>query len=292
MGMLHDMEMCVGEQRRPRVGRPRRDAVIELHGKMIWTAWTYMEGSECALIDRHGIRGGHQTDGLGLRADELSALRSGRHSLSESRCKQLIAYHPDLLPVLSWPMALLSEGVILGDALSKIMAPFLRDGSFFKTYQFPGDSEATRLALRATVSRHDRERLYERGDPFGFFALVETFRTKGLERDTDAQWFAARYMIKALPGLCRHPAAKPYSMDIIARTKFLLRMLPDTCWPIRINEEIIYRQIGSDSHEPSRLTRLEEKTLGNDIEAPEEPFFHHRLASCDEASEPILPSLA
>jgi len=304
MGFLLDATRLVSSQ--PKGGRPKKDRSTILHGKILWSAWVAAEGGEDKLIRRHGLTRAQNADGFGLRADELGLLRNGRLSLSPGRLAALGKMHPTVGQVISWPFALLTSGPLSAGTLRKLMAPFIQgDSSFlewdspviransrFRTYRFGSPHDQVCCGSEGGIVYHDLERLYERGDPMGFFAIVEAFRSKALNRDTDSQWITAHWMIKALPGLCRHSAAKPHSAEVIALTNALLRHLPDTCWPIQIDEHILHSQIAAALHVPSRNARDRAAALGKTVPEPLEPFVHHKLIHCDEMEAPALPSFA
>ncbi|WP_369943128.1 hypothetical protein [Xanthomonas medicagonis] len=292
MGFLHDADAYVGRKPSGSGGRPAKSRIEILHARIVWEVWSILEGGENAISDRHSLNRSKRVDSLGLRQDEIVRLREGKLTLSASRREQLKMIHPGLAPVMAWPMGLLSPTTIQTRRLEELIAPFLTKGPAFPTYAFPDDPLSDRPRSKGLISYQDSERLYERGDPMGFFALVETYRARALERDTDAQWFAALYMISALPGLCRHPAVKPHAAAVIHQTKYLLRFLPDACWPIRLNENVIYQQIASPVYEPSRVERINRAKRGDPVPEPDAPYIHYRLVRCHSRQSPIIPSLA
>lgn len=272
-------------------GRPRKTPSEMLRNKVLWSAWVLAEGGEDLLIRRHRLHRTSDQDGLGLRTDEISRLREGELGFSKSRLRMLKRIHPSLGAVMAWPFALLSPSEVGKKALQRTMAPFLMKGDYFSFYAF-GANEAPpeAYATNEAIAYQDMERLYERGDPMGFFALVEVYRSKALKRETDRQWIAAHYMIRALPGFCRHPAVRAHADAAIQQTKELLKLLPDSCWPIAVNEGILHEQILSAEHIPSRIARINRAKLGEFIAPPKEPFVHHRLIVCEEDESPAFPS--
>lgn len=291
MGFLHVSLTQLGTSG-SKGGRPRKTSSQSLRNKVLWSAWALAEGGEDLLIKRHRLHRASQQNSFGLRADEVSHLRAGELGLSESRLQTLQKIHPSISTVMAWPFALLSLSRLTKKEVRQTMAPFLVKQKYISVYDFGADqSPPDAPATDHAIAYRDMERLYERGDPMGFFALVEVYRSSALGRDTDRQWIAAHYMIKALPGFCRHPAVRAHADAAIQQTKALLKLLPETCWPIAVDDGILHEQILSAEYIPSRIARIKRAKLGEFIAAPKDPFVHHRLIVCDEDESPALPSL-
>lgn len=296
MGMLHDALTLLERSQQPLGGRPRRDPTATLHAKIIWSAWVYAEGGEGLIRDRFMLRRSGVDSGLSIRSDEIAAYRQGARSFSRARTEQLVALYPALGPIIEWPTMLLSAQELSAQRIEELMRPYRVEPTWpdldpYAQYLFPGDKDSERAPVSRRLASRDLERLFERGDPYGFFAIAEAYRSYHLDRSYDNQWFAARYLIRALPAFCRHPFVRPHAGLAISLVKRLLILLPDTSFRIRIDDQTLWRQIEATVHEPCRELRLEARTGRHLIDEPAEPIVHYKYVRCDASEAPVLPSL-
>jgi hypothetical protein len=223
-----------------------------------------------------------------MRSDELSCYRDGSRTLSRARQKRLVARHPAVGPILNWPLGLLS---LKNMGLRKVEAsirPFLIDGWPSPLYDFPGDDAERYAANRQWIPHLDLERLYERGDACGFIAIAAAYRVYHLKRQLNDQRHAARYLIKALPGFCRHPCVRPHAEQAIALAKELLRLLPDFSFRLKVDNDVLWQQINNVVHQPCRVLRLIAAKSGQVIEEPAEPFVLYTYRRCRSGEEPLM----
>lgn len=288
MGELYEACRALRAVRHPNLGRPVSDGSDRLHSRILWNTWSLVEGGEEALKERYVLRRQSQDGPLMMRSDEFSAYRQGLRSLSLKRRKHLAQLHPQLEEVLKWPVAALSQR----DLGSRTLASWHRlyassDGLLGERYRFPGD-EANADENRQPILLHDLDALYERGDIYGFLMLTCSYRLFHLQRLADRQWYAANYLIRALPGACRDPRLRPYAHDLITQTKQLLVLLPDTSFPVHVNESVIWKQIQDDVHEPSYLMRRAAEKRGVRIPEPVSPVISYRYQQCASHQQPLL----
>lgn len=290
MGEFHDAVAALESLDQQRRGRPKRDPSDRLQGKIVWTAWILAEGGESSLRARYLLSRIGQEDALAMRSDEINLYRKGSRSLSRSRQALLVKAHPRLASVLGWPLRLLSPQGMTLRTLDASMRPFLVDGFPSPLYVFPGDEAGPRVANRRLISYLDLERLYERGDAYGFFAIAAAYRMFHLKRLHDSQWTAARYLIKALPGLCREAYVRPHAEDAVALTKALLVLLPDTSFRIEVDEEVLWQQIAGVDHQPCRQLRLAAADEGRTLEEPADPIVPYAYRRCKPGEVPLMLS--
>lgn len=153
---------------------------------------------------------------------------------------------------------------------------------------FPGDEDAIGALNRRPVGYLDLERLFERGDDYGFFTILAAFRLFGFEKERDQQWHAAKYLIKAAPGLCRLSFVRPFSESLIDLIDHLLVLLPDTSFVLEIDREEMRRQIFAAMHEPCRDMRLASLAKGARIEEPPDPIVPYTYRRCQPEERPML----
>lgn len=287
MGELHDLHLRLDPLR----GRAKRGPSDALHAKILWSAWVHAEGGEDTIRDRYTLGRNAVESDLSIRSDEIHLYREGKRSFSPPRLKQLVRLHPSLECIANWPLRLLSPRKLSSKQLEHLINPYLLGSEYFPGYEFPGDRESKREPLRRCTSYRDLERLFERGDTYGFFATAEAYRGYHLEHRPDSQWFTARYMIRSLPGFCRHPFVRPHAEDAVSLVKHLLKLLPDTSFRIRIDDSMLWHQIDAEIHEPSHEIRTAARTDGRVIEEPADPVIHYKYVRCRPSEAPLFPSL-
>lgn len=288
MGELHEACQALQAMQCSNLGRPASDATDRLHSRILWNTWSLVEGGEEELRARYVLRRQSLDGPLMMRSDEFSAYRQGLRSLSLRRRKHLALQHPQLEEVLKWPVAALSHRdwdmrtVVGWHSLFASSA-----GLFGDRYSFPGDKTSTD-ENRMPVMAYDLDGLYQRGDIYGFLMLACVYRLFHLQRLADRQWYAANHMIRALPGACRDPRVRPYAHELIMLTKQLLRLLPDTSFPVRVNDSVLWSQIQDDIHEPSYLMRRAAERRGVHIPEPVSPVIPYRYQRCASHQQPLL----
>lgn len=288
MGELHEACQALQAIQCSNLGRPASDASDRLHSRILWNTWSLVEGGEEELRARYVLRRQSLDGPLMMRSDEFSAYRQGLRSLCLRRRKQLALQHPQLGEVLKWPLVALSHResdmrTLVGwNRLFMSSAGLLGD-----VYSFPGDETSTD-ENRVPVLAYDLDRLYQRGDIYGFLMLACAYRLFHLQRLADRQWYAANYLIRALPGACRDPRVRPYAHELIMLTKQLLCLLPDTSFPVHVNDSVIWSQIQADIHEPSYLMRRAAERRGVHIPEPVSPVIPYRYQKCAPHQQPLL----
>lgn len=288
MGELHEACQALQAMQCSNLGRPASDASDRLHSRILWNTWSLVEGGEEELRARYVLRRQSLDGALMMRSDEFSAYRQGLRSLSLRRRKHLALQHPQLEAVLKWPFAALSHRewdmrtVVGWNRLFTSSA-----GLLGVRYSFPGDTASTD-ENRLPVMAYGLDGLYQRGDIYGFLMLACAYRLFHLQRLADRQWYAASHMIRALSGACRDPRVRPYAHELITQTKQLLRLLPDTSFPIHVNDDVIWDQIRNDVHEPSYLMRRAAERRGVHIPEPVSPIISYRYQKCAPHQQPLL----
>lgn len=288
MGELHEACQALQAMQCSNLGRPAADASARLHSRILWNIWTLVEGGEEELRARYVLRRDSLDGPLMMRSDEFSAYRQGLRSLSLKRREHLALHHPQLEEALKWPLAALSHRewdmrtVVGWNRLFACSAGLLGD-----RYSFPGD-EASTEENRVPVMAYDLDRLYQRGDIYGFLMLACAYRLFHLQRLADRQWYAANYLIRALPGACRDPRVRPCAHELIILTKQLLRLLPDTSFPIHVDDSVISSQIQAAVHEPCYLMRRAAERHGIHIPEPVSPVIPYRYRRCAAHQQALL----
>lgn len=273
----------------PRRGRRPSDEGARLRDRIFWTAWTLAEGSERDLRQRYVVRTESLDEPLLMRQDEFEAYRQGRRSLSSRRLVHLLFRHPSLVELLSWPIELLSLRQAKARTIDAWLSRFQEGTNLLgdPRYVFPCNGTSDQQNMNPVLG-HDLERLYERGDAYGFLAILCAYRRYHLQRSIDQQWYAGRYLIRALAGICRDPRVMPYADALIAMTRRLLCLLPDSSIPIVVDVELINFQIQDPLYEPCREIRLKSGAEGRPLPDPEDPIIPLRYEAC-RAEEAPLP---
>ncbi len=285
MGEMLELDQAGPPQR----GRPVPSESLRLRDRILWTAWSLAEGGEQILRRRYVVSRETADGPLAMRADEFDAYRQGRRSISSTRLRHLLSLHPSLREVALWPTVLLDRRPTTKRAIEAWLARFRIAPSLVGVprYLYP-DGTFSDQENRNPVSEDDLERLYERGDAYGFFALLAAYRLYHLERRSDRQWYAGRYLIRALPGICREPCVQPHSELLIAITLDLLALLPDTSVPIAVDTKLITQQIHDPFFEPCRALRLQAREHGEIAPDPRDPIVPLRYEACASEEAPLL----
>jgi hypothetical protein len=266
----------------PKRGRPQRSASKRLHDKIIWSAWTIAEGGDPLLRTRLLLRRGGRDDPLSMRSDAFNQYRRGERSLSRSKLECLIARHPALATVVGWPMHLFDLHPLAQSQIHASMEAFVVEEEIlpfhppYVVYRFHNDDARPFAPNRFPVPYLCCQYLYERGDAYGFLAIAAAFRLHHLRGDANGLWDAGRYLVKALPGFCREPSVRPHADDAVALTENLLRLIPYSCRPLQIDQEILGQQINSMHHQPCRELRLEATKAGLQRDEPADPIISFR----------------
>jgi len=288
MGELHEACQALESMQCSNIGRPASDASDWLHSKILWNTWALVEGGEEELRARYVLRRDSLDGPLMMRSDEFSAYRKGLRSLSVKRRTHLALHHPQFGEVIKWPLAALSHREWDMRTIVGWSRPFTcSSGLLGDRYSFPGDETSTE-ENRVPVTAYDLDRFYQRGDIYGFLMLACAYRLFHLQRLADRQWYAANYLIRALPGACRDPRVRPYADELIILAKQLLRLLPDTSFPIHVDDRVIRSQIHADVHEPSYLMRRAAERRGVHIPEPVSPVIPYRYQKCAAHQRPLL----
>lgn len=285
MGEMLELDHAAPPQR----GRPVPSEGLRLRDRILWTAWSLAEGGEHSLRRRYVVSRETADGPLMMRADEFDAYRQGRRSISSTRLRHLVSLHPSLVEIALWPTALLDRRPTTKRAIEAWLTRYRIAPSLVGVprYLYPVGTLSGQ-ENRNPVTEDDLERLYERGDAYGFFALLAAYRLYHLERRSDRQWYAGRYLIRALPGICREPCVQPHSETLIAITERLLTLLPDTSVPIAVDTKIITEQVHDPSFEPCRGLRLRARERGEIVPQPRDPIVPLRYEVCTAEGAPLL----
>lgn len=289
MGELHDLLLDF-RLHRPQGGRPEVHLCKKVHNRLLWDAWCRLEGGEEELRARRVFRNGSPDGPLMMRNDEFSAYRTGSRSMSRARSDALSEEYPALADVLRWPLGAFNTHRISRSELLRWHDRYVQNAHpGWGRYAFPGDA-TSQDARRRPVVLQDVQGLYERGDIYGFLTLVCIFRLHHVDRLADRQWQSARQLIRALPGACRDDRVRPYADILIALTKDLLILLPDSSFPVQVDDEEVWRQIRSPIHEPCYDVRRIAASMGSYIPEPPPPWVPFTYGKCRRDQEPMLHS--
>jgi len=271
-----------------KMGRRTRSAPEVLHSMIVWAAWCEIEGGEATLYAKYRSRRNGGDHDLAFRSDELGSYKAGRRSLSGERRAVLGRRYPSLRRLMEWPMKLFDVDSTDQRLAQKYLKSSFEEAFIWPRHVFPGDEDAIGALNRRPVGYLDLERLFERGDDYGFFTILAAFRLFGFEKERDQQWHAAKYLIKAAPGLCRLSFVRPFSESFIDLIDHLLVLLPDTSFVLEIDREEMRRQILAATYEPCRDTRLASLAKGTRIEEPPDPIVPYTYRRCSPEERPML----
>ncbi len=184
----------------------------------------------------------------------------GAHVLTRNSAKNLEAYAPGVLALYDLPLWTLLANRPMGlKEIDRLMGPFRAPAKYWWFFwSFPNDDELIEARRYGGVMiRDDVDGLFQRGDIYGFSAIVAAVRASETEGDPDHSQ-ACAFMYRALPSIYKLPW-------IVSQRKLLescLKALRGRVWMSYMNFDIdwdvINRQAADPNFEPKRELRKRE----------------------------------
>jgi hypothetical protein len=140
--------------------------------------------------------------------------------------------------------------------LTKIVAPYISKIAGLQSWVFPDPYQPENKDLPfPPCFINDTETLIERGDLYGFTAIIYLVRLAEAERNALNHMLYIQCAYRALPGLCRHPLFAKYWEEALSCLKNIHYREMTSILLVRPIDAIIKKQIFSPEHITRRLLR-------------------------------------
>lgn len=198
--------------------------------------------------------------------------RKGTHVPTRSSALKLEKIAPGGIALFDLPLWKLLENRPLGiKEIDRLMSPFRYDPKcWWQYWSFPNDFEPGReLRSGGLMIRHDLDGLFQRGDIYGFTAIVAAVRTCEAQGDA-LHGEACAAMYRALPALYK----APWFAGQRELLESCLHQIRSRVWSslikFDIDWDVINRQVEDPEYEPKReLRKRDPVTLRfQDLEDP------------------------
>ncbi len=182
----------------------------------------------------------------------------GTHVLSRNSAENLEECAPGVLALYDLPLWALLENRPMGlKEIDRLTAPF-RVASKWLFWSFPNDDELIATHRYGGVMvRDDVDGLFQRGDVYGFTAIVAAVRASESEGDPDHS-LACAFMYRALPSIYKLPWIVSQRKQLESCLKALRGRVWMSYMNFDIDWDVIDRQTADPLFEPKRELRKRE----------------------------------
>ena len=181
----------------------------------------------------------------------------GTHAAKQKHVKEVAKFFEGSELFYELPVfRLLMNKPIRKAELTKIVAPYISKIAGLQCWVFPDPCHPENKDLPfPPCFINDTETLIERGDLYGFTAIIYLVRLAEAERNAlnHMQYIQCAY--RALPGLCRHPLFAKYWEEALSCLKNIHYREMTSILLVRPIDAIIEKQIFSPEHITRRLLR-------------------------------------
>ncbi len=197
----------------------------------------------------------------------------GEHSVKESRVTKVASIFDGSDLVYKLPIfKLLKNKPISRSEISRIMKPYISNFQGFKCWTFPDiprQKENKGVPFPPTWI-YDVETLVERGDIWGFTAILYLVRMAEAERNAIYHLEFMQYLYRALPGLCRNVLFFRRWKDTYQCVKDIHFREPTSVLAVQSIDSVLKRQIFSKVHITRRMFRPRDPITGlhTELELP------------------------
>lgn len=197
----------------------------------------------------------------------------GLHTVKESRVENLAKIFegsdaPYKLPLFK----LLRNRPLTKADLFKIMSPYMHSSKSISLWIFPEPKQPENLEFSFPHCLiNDIETLIERGDIYGFTAILYWVRIAEAEKDADAHFYYMAAAYRSLPGLCRNQLFRKRWREVLDCLQSIHCRVMTSMFLLKPIPSVIEAQIFSKSHITRRILRPRDPTTHRFIEL-QQPF--------------------
>lgn len=188
----------------------------------------------------------------------------GQHNVKESRVENLAKIFegsdvPYKLPLFK----LLRNRPLKKTDLCKIMSPYMNSSKSIPLWKFPEPDQPENMGLSFPhCQTNDIETLIERGDIYGFTAILYWVRIAEAEKDADAHFYYMAAAYRSFPGLCRNQLFRKRWREVLDCLQSIHCRVMTSMFLLKPIPSVIETQIFSKSHITRRILRPRDpKTL-------------------------------
>lgn len=182
----------------------------------------------------------------------------GEHAVKESRVSSIASVFEGSDRVYRLPIfKLLKDKPLTKPMLLKIMKPYISNFGGFECWNFPeAPQQKENMGIPFPPSwLYDTEALIERGDIWGFTAILYLVRMAEAERNSIDHLDYMKCLYRALPGLCRNTLFYKRWRDTYQCVKHIHYREPTSVLLMRPRNRVLAKQIQSKTHVTRRVLR-------------------------------------
>jgi len=174
---------------------------------------------------------------------------NGKHHATDKKVSKICTILPGSDHIYRSPIfSLLEPKPISNKALLKLADPFITK-SDFDFWDFPNDKFTTNPYLPPNFALlQDTYTLSQRGDEYGFFALLYLLRKAENDKENMLHLELMQLVYNAFPALCRNPYFKKKWHELLKVVETLQNRVITTSILIKPDTDVIKKQIYAKEH--------------------------------------------
>lgn len=145
----------------------------------------------------------------------------------------------------------------------KLMSPFIHNTFDLDDWTFPNDEKLRQQGRYIpTATLNNTQALFERGDIYGFMAIVSLVRLMEINSCESQHPFHVAFMYRALPSIAKMPDFNKYWEDLLHCIEAIHYRVVTSRFTVLADKETLLEQINDPNFEPIRHLRPRDaKTL-------------------------------
>ena len=195
----------------------------------------------------------------------------GLQAVGPSSVAKITSVFPNSDQIYNLPVFDLLETGISRAKINQLIATHtISQPPMFTTWQLPAIKVGNQ-ELPMIIHRDDSDQLFQRGDIYGFIAILILLREAELNNDVIRHEALIKDAYRAFPGFCRDKRFKKRWEEFYASLVHIHNNMYSSARLVKPKKEVIKAQIFSKEHRTFRLLRPRSPIDGRFIE-PEKPY--------------------
>jgi hypothetical protein len=206
------------------------------------------------IMQNHGVGRQELSKMIDTKGGEstrtVSRWHKGTHAAKQKQVNEIAKIFEGSELIYNLPVfRLLMNKPIRKAELTKIVAPYISKIAGLQCWVFPDPCHPENKGRPfPPCFINDAETLIERGDLYGFTAIIYLVRLAEAERNALDHMQYMKCAYRALPGLCRHPSFTEYWKEALNCLKLIHYRVTTSILLVRPIVEVIEKQILSQEH--------------------------------------------